>query len=122
MAEGQWGISGALLPAGSTYRGSSRWTEKTEDSAAAGAAFKQRAGRRVEIRLPRRGEGVELVENGSSTAAQQLSPTVRRSGRELAALDELARLLGLSGPPARIEAYDISNIGAGHHRGRYGGL
>lgn len=36
-----------------------------------------------------------------------------RTGRELSALDELARLLGLSAPPSYIEAYDISNIGAG---------
>lgn len=45
-------------------------------------------------------------------AVERLSQTVRRAGREVGALDELARLLGLERPPARIEAYDISNIGS----------
>ncbi len=85
---------------------------ETEDLALLEQLLSQRAGRRAEIRLPRRGEGVELVETARLNAAQQLSQTGRRSGRELAALDELARLLGMPGPPARIEAYDISNIGA----------
>ena len=35
-----------------------------------------------------------------------------RTSREVAVLDELARLLGLEKPPERIEAYDISNFGA----------
>jgi excinuclease ABC subunit C len=43
--------------------------------------------------------------NAAETLARQLG----RSGRETAALDELARLLGLSEPPARIECYDISH-------------
>lgn len=71
------------------------------------------AGHKVELSVPQRGEGVRLVEMARNNAAQTAALVLRRSGgRELAALDELGRLLGLESPPAYIEAYDISNIGS----------
>lgn len=70
------------------------------------------AGHRVELTVPQRGEGVRLVEMARNNAAQTAALALRRGGRELAALDELGRLLGLESPPAYIEAYDISNIGS----------
>ncbi len=70
------------------------------------------AGHKVELSVPRRGEGVRLVEMARNNAAQTAALALRRGGRELAALDELGRLLGLESPPAYIEAYDISNIGS----------
>ena len=72
----------------------------------------EQSGHKVEIRLPKRGEQLRLVEMAQKNAAEKLSQKVQRTGREVAALDELARLLGLSKPPAYIEAYDISNIGS----------
>ena len=66
----------------------------------------------MEIHIPQRGEQLRLVEMARKNAVERLSQTVRRAGREVGALDELARLLGLERPPARIEAYDISNIGS----------
>jgi excinuclease ABC subunit C len=47
--------------------------------------------------------------NAAEMLAQK-SETMRTS-KEVTALDELARLLGLPAPPAYIEAYDISNLG-----------
>ena len=44
-------------------------------------------------------------------AAERIARQNGMSGRDAAALDELARLLGLSAPPVRIESYDISNTG-----------
>ena len=35
-----------------------------------------------------------------------------KTGREIAALDELAKTLGMETPPSYIEAYDISNFGS----------
>ena len=35
-----------------------------------------------------------------------------RTGREIATLDELGKLLGMPHPPSYIEAYDISNMGS----------
>ena len=73
----------------------------------------ERAGRRVPVLIPKRGDSLKLVEMARVNAAEQLSlRSQRRTGRELAALDELAKLLGLEKPPAWIESYDISNIGA----------
>ncbi len=71
-----------------------------------------RAGHKVSLHIPKRSEGYQLVEMARNNAAQRLSHETGRTGREVAALDELARLLGLSAPPTYIEAYDISNIGS----------
>lgn len=52
-----------------------------------------------------------MVEMAFQNATEKLSKQVLRTGREVAALDELGKLLGLKKPPVYIEAYDISNIG-----------
>ncbi|MEG2204830.1 MAG: excinuclease ABC subunit UvrC, partial [Oscillospiraceae bacterium] len=73
----------------------------------------ERAGKKIAIVRPQRGDGLRLIEMAQLNAAEQLSLRGRRrTGRELVALDELARLLGLPKPPAWIESYDISNIGS----------
>ena len=82
-----------------------------EDQEIVSQLFSEQAGRKIEVRVPRRGEQLRLVEMAQTNAAERLSQKVERTGREVAALDELARLLGLSAVPTRIEAYDISNIG-----------
>ncbi|MDD3193072.1 MAG: excinuclease ABC subunit UvrC [Oscillospiraceae bacterium] len=74
--------------------------------------FSQKMGHKITIVVPQRGEQAKLVEMAHNNASQRLSHEVSRTGRELSALDELARLLGLPAPPAYLEAYDISNIGA----------
>ena len=73
----------------------------------------ERLGKKVKIVVPQRGEGHKLIEMARLNAAEQLSlRSSRRTGKELAALDELAKLLGLEKPPQWIEAYDISNFGS----------
>lgn len=72
----------------------------------------ERAGRRVVLHIPQKGEQLQLVQMAYHNAAQRLSHETARTGREVAALDELARLLGLGYTPSYIEAYDISNIGS----------
>ena len=68
----------------------------------------------MSIRIPQRGDKSHLVELASTNAAQRLAleSQSRRTVREVAALEELSRLLGLPKPPKYIEAYDISNIGS----------
>lgn len=83
-----------------------------EDMELTARLFSEQAGCKVEIRVPQRGEQLKLVELARTNAAERLSQKGRRTGREVAVLDELARLLGLAKPPAYIEAYDISNIGS----------
>ncbi|QAT50153.1 excinuclease ABC subunit UvrC [Caproiciproducens sp. NJN-50] len=75
----------------------------------------EKAGRKVTVTVPQKGEQARLVEMCRSNAAEQLAQTMGRTGREASALDELARLLGLSEPPAYIESYDISNLAGGEN-------
>lgn len=65
----------------------------------------------VNIQNPKRSTAAKLLELSASNASEYLSIRVGRSGREITALDELARSLGLSKPPRIIECYDISNLG-----------
>lgn len=67
--------------------------------------------RRVRIVLPQKGEQAQLIAMCRDNAAERIARQNGMSGRDAAALDELARLLGLSAPPVRIESYDISNTG-----------
>jgi excinuclease ABC subunit C len=71
----------------------------------------EKAGHKVEIFVPERGEKLRLVKMATTNAAEQLARKSERTNKEVSALDELARLLGLAHPPAYIEAYDISNMG-----------
>lgn len=73
----------------------------------------EQAGRRVELVIPQRGQKNRLTEMCRENAAQVLSHKMQAGGREVALLDELAKLLGLRRSPQYIEAYDISNIGSG---------
>lgn len=70
----------------------------------------EKAGRRVTVTVPQKGEQAQLAEMCRNNAAEQLAQTTGRTGREASALDELARLLGMPEPPAYIESYDISNL------------
>jgi len=69
----------------------------------------EKAGKRVEIILPQRGEQKNLVNMCRNNAADNLSQKTEIQGREMTALNELARLLGLQNVPRIIESYDISN-------------
>jgi len=73
--------------------------------------LREHRGKKAALHLPVRGEGARLVKMAAANAAQQLAHKIERTGKELAGLDELARLLGLPRPPEYIEAYDISNYG-----------
>lgn len=70
----------------------------------------ERAGRKVTIEVPVRGTRHRLVLMAKQNAGEKLSIKAGRTGRELLALEELARALGLEKPPVRIESYDISNL------------
>lgn len=71
--------------------------------------FSQRAERKVEIVIPKIGEQKQLVDMCRNNASQYLADSEGRKGRDVAALDELAKLLNLKNPPVYIESYDISH-------------
>lgn len=76
-------------------------------------------GHAVEAVVPQRGERKKLSDMAVNNAGEQLAHKIRRTGREIAALEELQKLLGLAATPVYIEAYDISNWG---ETGRVGGM
>ena len=65
--------------------------------------------RKVSIIIPKAGEQKSTVMMCLNNAADNLSLKTERSGREMAALNELAKLLDLKSVPSYIEAYDISH-------------
>ena len=86
--------------------------EDFEDRELIARMLREKAGHKVELYIPVRGDSRKLVEMARNNASQSLAHTKPYSNRDVAALDELARLLGLQSPPKYIEAYDISNIGS----------
>lgn len=68
-------------------------------------------GRKLSVTVPQRGQSLQLIEMARNNAAQELSRKTNRSGKEISAVDQLGKILGLAASPMYIEAYDISNIG-----------
>lgn len=66
---------------------------------------------KISITIPQRGEKLRLVRMANTNAAELLAQKNERTSKEISALDELSRLLGLDKTPYYIESYDISNWG-----------
>ena len=69
----------------------------------------EKRGKSVRIYVPEKGENAALIQMCADNAAEKLAQYVGRTGKTVAALDELASLLGLHDPPEYIESYDISH-------------
>lgn len=71
-------------------------------------------GNKVTLRVPKKGENSMLMKMVRKNAEEKLNKDVTRikiqKEESLAAVDELASLIGLESVPRRIEAFDISNI------------
>ncbi|WP_172956875.1 excinuclease ABC subunit UvrC [Thermus scotoductus] len=83
-----------------------------EDLESLAALLHRRAGRRVELRVPKKGEKVRLLELAEKNARLALETELKqleRRGDHLA-LKALQELLGLATRPFRIEGYDISHL------------
>ncbi len=72
----------------------------------------EKRGKSVKIVHPQKGENMRIIEMSRENAAERLAQSHGHFGHELTALDELAKLLGLTEKPEFIESYDIS-----HHAG-----
>ena len=73
-------------------------------------ALAQKAGRRVEILVPKRGEKSELVAGALRNARESLARRMSESATQGRLLAGLAEAFGLDAPPQRIEVYDNSHI------------
>lgn len=72
--------------------------------------FTKRAGHPITLEQPQKGLRRRLVLMAKQNAGEKLSIGAGRTGKELLAVEELGRVLGLPKPPLRIESYDISNL------------
>ncbi len=73
-------------------------------------ALSARAGRKVELAVPLRGEKAELVENAARNARESLARRMAESSTQNKLLAGLAEAFDLDAPPTRIEVYDNSHI------------
>jgi excinuclease ABC subunit C len=73
-------------------------------------ALSGKAGRKVELLVPLRGEKTELVAGAVRNARESLARRMAESATQTRLLKGLAEAFGLEGPPARIEVYDNSHI------------
>ena len=69
-----------------------------------------RAGRKVELAVPLRGEKAELVENAQRNARESLARRLAESTAQTKLLTALADAFDLDAPPRRIEVYDNAHI------------
>ena len=73
-------------------------------------ALSEKAGRKVEIAVPQRGEKAELVANAARNARESLARRMSESAAQGKLLAGLGEAFGLDAPPRRIEVYDNSHI------------
>ncbi len=69
-----------------------------------------KAGRRVEIAVPRRGEKCQVVKHAETNAREALERRLAESAGQTKLLEGVATLFGLAATPDRIETYDNSHI------------
>jgi excinuclease ABC subunit C len=81
-----------------------------EDQDLLAQALATRAGRKVTISVPTRGEKKDLVAHVLQNAREALGRRLAETSTQGILLDGIARTFGLPAPPRRIEVYDNSHI------------
>jgi excinuclease ABC subunit C len=77
-------------------------------------ALAQKAGRKVEIVVPQRGEKSELVASAMRNARESLARKMAETATQAKLLKGVAEAFGLDAAPQRIEVYDNSHIQGAH--------
>ncbi len=80
-------------------------------------ALSLKAGRRVEIAVPQRGEKRAVVLHAETNAREALERKMAESAGQAKLLEGVAQTFGLPGTPERIECYDNSHIMGAHPYG-----
>jgi excinuclease ABC subunit C len=73
-------------------------------------ALSVKAGRKVELHRPQRGEKRAVVEHAATNAREALERRLAESAAQTALLEGVARVFGLPEPPKRIEIFDNSHL------------
>ncbi|MGR3320388.1 MAG: excinuclease ABC subunit UvrC [Pseudooceanicola sp.] len=81
-----------------------------EDSDLMAQALTEKAGRKVELLVPKRGEKAELIEGATRNARESLGRKMAESAAQTKLLRGLAEAFDLDAPPQRVEVYDNSHI------------
>ena len=71
----------------------------------------KRAGHKVRVHVPQRGEKAELRAMAQRNAAEEAERATRSSAVVARTLELLTKMLDLPAPPKRLESFDISNTG-----------
>ncbi|MDJ0826389.1 MAG: excinuclease ABC subunit UvrC [Rhodobacter sp.] len=85
-----------------------------EDPDLMAEALSDKAGRKIEILVPQRGEKAELVAGALRNARESLARKMSETATQAKLLKGVAEAFGLDGPPQRIEVYDNSHIQGAH--------
>ncbi|MBC9246567.1 excinuclease ABC subunit UvrC [Paracoccus sp. 11-3] len=81
-----------------------------EDPELTADVLSERAGRKIDMQIPQRGEKFELVTNALRNARESLGRRMSESAAQLRLLEGMAEAFDLVAPPRRIEVYDNSHI------------
>jgi excinuclease ABC subunit C len=73
-------------------------------------ALSERAGRKVTLKVPQRGDQAKMMLQAKRNAGEELDRHLAETGTQARNLRALAELFGLEGPPQRIEVYDNSHV------------
>ncbi len=84
-------------------------SEAPPERALLAAALAQKAGHRVELRVPERGDKLKPVEHALANAKEALARRLADDARTTELLEGVQRVFALERPPRRIEVYDNSH-------------
>ncbi len=85
-------------------------SEEIEDAALMAQALGERAGHRIEIAVPRRGEKADMVGHAARNAHEALARRLAETTSQARLMGALATALALPAVPRRIEVYDNSHL------------
>jgi excinuclease ABC subunit C len=85
-------------------------SHEIEDAEVLAEALTQRAGRKVEVATPQRGEKRDLVAHAADNARETLGRRLAGSAAQQKLLAALGAAFGVEGPVRRVEVYDNSHI------------
>ncbi len=85
-------------------------SHEIEDEDLLSAALSEKAGYRVAVARPERGEKKDLVDHAMSNAREALGRRLAETSTQRSLMAAMAETFGLATPPRRIEVYDNSHI------------
>ena len=89
-------------------------SDEIEDADLLAEVLSDKAGRKVEIAVPQRGEKKDLIAGALRNARESLARKLSETATQAKLLSGLAKAFDLDGPPERIEVYDNSHIQGAH--------